>query len=383
MPQGALGARVEASGLLALRARARSCGARAFRARGAMGGAQSSRRGGEAALSAAERRRQGEDAAELLGRALARGCGGDGVGGRAAALDAFAAALGDDEREVVLGALARRRLALDGREQKRDAPAHVHEEFTTADANADGVLTREEWVAFRAAQEAASNAEVSAAQLVMHAARGAGSMVGFGFSDNFVMLLAGEAIEAQLGPRFGLYGLAAAAAGNLVADVVGCLTSGTVERISEAVLPDPGLSLQQEAQPAARAADTIGQVVGISAGCVLGCVPLLFGVGTTAEEVGTVGTVGAARASKRALRRARLGVRHGAGATAQRAARGRVALAQMAAALQERAPRAPVRLGVRAPTFGAHVLLVASVAMAARRLVQRRREGDERVQMTQ
>ena len=46
-------------------------------------------------------------------------------------------------------------------------------------------------------------------------------MVGFGFVDNFIMILAGDKIDATLGVRIGISTMAAAALGNLISDVAG------------------------------------------------------------------------------------------------------------------------------------------------------------------
>lgn len=45
--------------------------------------------------------------------------------------------------------------------------------------------------------------------------------VGFGFVDNAIMLLAGDAIDASLGMKLGISTLAAAGLGNLISDVLG------------------------------------------------------------------------------------------------------------------------------------------------------------------
>lgn len=44
---------------------------------------------------------------------------------------------------------------------------------------------------------------------------------GKGFMDNFIMILAGDAIDASIGTYFGLSMMASAALGNLVSDVMG------------------------------------------------------------------------------------------------------------------------------------------------------------------
>jgi len=45
--------------------------------------------------------------------------------------------------------------------------------------------------------------------------------VGFGFADNFIMIVAGDAIDNSIGLRLGLSTLAAAGLGNLISDVCG------------------------------------------------------------------------------------------------------------------------------------------------------------------
>lgn len=46
-------------------------------------------------------------------------------------------------------------------------------------------------------------------------------MIGFGFADNFIMILAGDVIDNKLGVLFGFSTLAAAGLGNLISDVAG------------------------------------------------------------------------------------------------------------------------------------------------------------------
>ena len=99
----------------------------------------------------------------------------------------------------------------------------------------------------------------------------------------------GEAVEASVGPRFGITGLAAAACGkqkhsiksmdyvwmsrvdvyfalrpqhpgNLVADVVGVLFTGTINRLSKQVVPDPMLTPQQETFQSTLTLNMAGQV---------------------------------------------------------------------------------------------------------------------------
>ena len=53
--------------------------------------------------------------------------------------------------------------------------------------------------------------------------------VGFGFLDNFVMIIAGEYIELSLGMKLGISTMAAAALGNTISDLVGIGSAWYVE----------------------------------------------------------------------------------------------------------------------------------------------------------
>ena len=102
--------------------------------------------------------------------------------------------------------------------------------------------------------------------------------IGFGFVDNFVMILAGEEIEAVFGVRFGLSTMAAAGLGNLVSDVAGL---GLADRVEAAAVKmrwgaPVVLAPADAASGRARVARVAGSVVGVAVGCVLGMVPLLW-----------------------------------------------------------------------------------------------------------
>eukprot|EP00929_Paragymnodinium_shiwhaense_P109585 TRINITY_DN76064_c0_g1_i1.p1 TRINITY_DN76064_c0_g1~~TRINITY_DN76064_c0_g1_i1.p1 ORF type:complete len:306 (-),score=82.00 TRINITY_DN76064_c0_g1_i1:78-995(-) len=102
-------------------------------------------------------------------------------------------------------------------------------------------------------------------------------MIGFGFVDNAVMILAGEFLEIKLGAFFALSTLAAAGLGNLVSDVVGLGAGGFIEGIAMKIgLEAPPLSAWQLQQAVARYTKLLASVIGISVGCVLGMFPLLF-----------------------------------------------------------------------------------------------------------
>eukprot|EP00051_Salpingoeca_urceolata_P035472 m.29783 g.29783 ORF g.29783 m.29783 type:complete len:373 (-) comp9272_c0_seq2:70-1188(-) len=107
--------------------------------------------------------------------------------------------------------------------------------------------------------------------------RGMVPMVGFGFVDNFVMLTAGDTIDASLGVTLQITTLAAAGLGNLVSDVAGLMLNHGIEGAASSIgLKSPNLTPAQVALPLCRRLLAFASIVGISVGCLLGMVPLLF-----------------------------------------------------------------------------------------------------------
>jgi len=168
----------------------------------------------------------------------------------------------------------------------RPPSSYVDAIFDASDtANPRGSLDRKELSAALGAHDAAgaaaalSAASPLSARTLSRIALAVGlPFVGFGFVDNFVMLLAGEEIEAVFGARFGLSTLAAAGLGNLVSDVAGLGLADQIEarsrrtRVGAPVV----LSAADAGSASVRAARVAGSVVGVSVGCLLGLVPLLW-----------------------------------------------------------------------------------------------------------
>ncbi|CAD5115298.1 DgyrCDS4288 [Dimorphilus gyrociliatus] len=101
--------------------------------------------------------------------------------------------------------------------------------------------------------------------------------LGFGFLDNFVMIIAGEYIDLKLGVILGISTMAAAALGNLVSDIGGLGLAGYVEMLaSKCGLETPRLSVYQSSTWGARMSTLAGRTFGISLGCLIGMFPLLF-----------------------------------------------------------------------------------------------------------
>ena len=107
--------------------------------------------------------------------------------------------------------------------------------------------------------------------------RAAVPMIGFGFTDQTVMLQAGNAIDCTLGVTFGLSTLTAAAFGQVCSDASGVILGGTVERLAQAAgLPSANLTVAQRALPIVGQVKWAGSFIGIIAGCCLGLINLLF-----------------------------------------------------------------------------------------------------------
>ncbi|KAG5684361.1 hypothetical protein PVAND_013596 [Polypedilum vanderplanki] len=101
--------------------------------------------------------------------------------------------------------------------------------------------------------------------------------VGFGFLDNFTMIIAGDYIEYSLGTVMTISTMAAAALGNTISDILGIGSAVYVERVVEMIgIKPPDLTPVQLEMKSARRASNFGRVLGITVGCLLGMLPLLF-----------------------------------------------------------------------------------------------------------
>lgn len=91
------------------------------------------------------------------------------------------------------------------------------------------------------------------------------------------VMLQGDRIESSLSAYITLSTMAAAALGNTFSDVIGIGSSYYVERAAAWVgLRAPALAPVQLDMPVARRAANLGRVIGITLGCFLGMIPLLF-----------------------------------------------------------------------------------------------------------
>eukprot|EP00397_Hematodinium_sp_SG-2012_P003510 GEMP01003518.1.p1 GENE.GEMP01003518.1~~GEMP01003518.1.p1 ORF type:complete len:768 (+),score=126.45 GEMP01003518.1:36-2306(+) len=101
--------------------------------------------------------------------------------------------------------------------------------------------------------------------------------VGFGFLDNFLMILAGDFIDGTMCVYFSFSTMAAAALGNTISDVAGVFSGGVIEDYARnRGFEVPPLSDEQKDLWITKAHSYGGQSVGIIVGCLLGMMPLLW-----------------------------------------------------------------------------------------------------------
>jgi len=108
--------------------------------------------------------------------------------------------------------------------------------------------------------------------------------IGFGFLDNFIMIMAGEYIDITLGAKLGISTMAAAAFGNTISDMMGIGSAWYVESWADRLgAHPPDLTPEQLEMPVSRICANLGRCLGVMFGCLLGMFPLLF-IDTSEKE---------------------------------------------------------------------------------------------------
>ncbi|UIZ26061.1 hypothetical protein KXD40_001573 [Peronospora effusa] len=101
--------------------------------------------------------------------------------------------------------------------------------------------------------------------------------IGFGFVDNVIMILAGDYIDLTLGVSFGISSMAAAGIGNTISDIAGLGLGNVIEDFCARLgLPVQSLTNEQMLLKQTRWAKMAGSSMGVTIGCLLGMMPLLF-----------------------------------------------------------------------------------------------------------
>ncbi|MES1914006.1 MAG: hypothetical protein MHM6MM_006144 [Cercozoa sp. M6MM] len=164
-------------------------------------------------------------------------------------------------------------------------------EFARADVDKDGKLSPQEFgqwfrhggdqlqqqASLDQVETESSEATVTSQQLRLTSLQQAVPFFGFGLFDNILLITFGEAVDMTVGAKFGLSTMAAAAVGNVFSDVFGVSLGGFIERTAQKLgLPDPHLTPAQSKLQSVRNARLVGSVGGVSVGCAVGMLPLLF-----------------------------------------------------------------------------------------------------------
>jgi len=104
-------------------------------------------------------------------------------------------------------------------------------------------------------------------------------MMMFGFIDNFVMIIAGDMIDAHIGTTLGISTMAAAAFGNMTSDVAGEEAGSAIEAAMEKMgldIEDVSDEQMEQAPGWMQFLDKRAGSFGVAIGCLLGMVPLAF-----------------------------------------------------------------------------------------------------------
>jgi len=102
-------------------------------------------------------------------------------------------------------------------------------------------------------------------------------MIGFGFVDNFVLIILGDYLDGHLSYHLGLSTLFAAGLANLGSDVMGLTVGGFMEKMGHMLgIKHHGLTVVQLRTWKSWFFKYTGMVVGVSIGCVVGMFPLMY-----------------------------------------------------------------------------------------------------------
>jgi len=101
-------------------------------------------------------------------------------------------------------------------------------------------------------------------------------MIGFGFMDNTIMIHAGHYVDCTLGVTFGLSTLAAAGIGQIFSGIGGVIFGDGLDALFHKISGGTSMTRAQRAMRKSRIVGLTGGVIGVTIGCALGLVNLLF-----------------------------------------------------------------------------------------------------------
>ena len=199
---------------------------------------------------------------------------------RSSLINAYVQSMSVPEVHATMHALAMRLHAdADLMPGRASTVQQMQAEFKLADRDSDSKISEEEFVAYLNMKDALSkvSAPPSSSALRRLFVSSLLPFVGFGMMDNGLMILFGDAIETHIGAVLTISTMACAAIGHWLSDLVGVMSGSTVEKLAQRCgLPHHGLSLEQLETPTAARAKSFGALLGISIGCFVGMLPLLF-----------------------------------------------------------------------------------------------------------
>jgi hypothetical protein len=139
-------------------------------------------------------------------------------------------------------------------------------------------LSRESVAQTKVGAEASTIMEPSRNDLKIHALTCGIPFIGFGIMDNAILIWAGDQIDTHLGVMFGISTLCAAAIGNIISDIAGVGLGAYIEDFcaTRLRLPKVNFSNSQRNLRSVRGAGQLGNVLGLTIGCIIGMFPLLF-----------------------------------------------------------------------------------------------------------
>ncbi|KZC09631.1 Transmembrane protein 65, partial [Dufourea novaeangliae] len=115
----------------------------------------------------------------------------------------------------------------------------------------------------------------STKNLILVAIANAIPFIGFGFLDNFIMIIAGDQIEIILNKKFPISTMTAAALGNTVSDIIGIGSVHYVELFAHKIgFQAPKLTSIELNLPKTKLAANVGRVIGVTIGCLIGMSPI-------------------------------------------------------------------------------------------------------------
>ncbi|XP_071548048.1 uncharacterized protein [Panulirus ornatus] len=154
-------------------------------------------------------------------------------------------------------------------------PASLHSSLG-ADPTGTYCEIPQEWLQKKVAEKTKPKPPTGA-QLRQLAVHNALPFVGFGFLDNFIMIVAGDYIDVTIGTTLGISTMAAAALGNTVSDLAGIGSAWYVENIAVKIgIHPPDMSQEQLDRMSARWSANAGRGAGVVIGCLIGMFPLMF-----------------------------------------------------------------------------------------------------------